>query len=124
MNFLVGTYSPQLYRILSLHVHDRISIITTHFNSAPGLGLQIWRSGGGGTFGCAQHQFQLGEIFRTNISAFSYSIFDVESSKLDADGIPIDGEFLHANADLSTCNVHQYEISVKPGDRRITATRI
>ncbi|KAJ7323941.1 hypothetical protein DFH08DRAFT_887191 [Mycena albidolilacea] len=101
--------------------YDVISITTTHFNSAPGLGSKIWRSGGGGTFGCAPYKFQLGDIFRTTISAFSYSIFDVQSG-LDANGTPIEGEFLYANEDLSTCDVHQYEISVKPGDRLITAT--
>jgi hypothetical protein len=98
-----------------------ISITTTHFNSAPGLGSKIWRSGSGGTFGCAPYKFQLGDIFRTTVSAFSYSIFDVQS-KLDADGTPMEGEFLYSNENLSTCDVQQYEISVKPGDRLITVT--
>jgi hypothetical protein len=34
----------------------------------------------------------------------------------------MEGEFLYSNEDLSTCDVQQYEISVKPGDRLITVT--
>ena len=101
--------------------YDVISITTTHFNSTLELGrLPMWYSAGT-TFGCYPHEFQLGDTFRTNISAFSYSIFDVKASE-STGGSPVQGGFLYANEDLSSCDVDQYEITVKPGDRLITST--
>ncbi|KAJ7247541.1 hypothetical protein C8J57DRAFT_1475768 [Mycena rebaudengoi] len=59
--------------------YDVISITTTHFNSTPGSRLPMWHLGRT-KVDCYPHQFQLGDTFRTNISAFSYSIFDVTNS--------------------------------------------
>ncbi|KAJ6578061.1 hypothetical protein B0H19DRAFT_1253346 [Mycena capillaripes] len=104
--------------------YDVITITSTHFNSTPGSDLSMWYTGGG-TFGCFPHQFQLGDWFRTNISAFSYSIFDVtssQSSQSEAGGLPAATGFLYANQDLTACDVDQFEITVKPGDRLIMAT--
>jgi hypothetical protein len=99
--------------------YDVISITTTHFNATNELA--IWHSGRT-SFGCYPHQFQLGDTFRTNISAFSYSIFEVQVSDFDTGGSPIQGGFLYSNQQLEYCDVNQYEISVKPGDRLITST--
>jgi hypothetical protein len=84
----------------------------------------MWYTGSR-TFGCFPHQFQLGDTFRTNISAFSYSIFDVgssQSSQSEAGGLPAGAGFLYANQDLTACDVDEFEIIVKPGDRLIMAT--
>ncbi|KAF8205171.1 hypothetical protein K438DRAFT_532743 [Mycena galopus ATCC 62051] len=101
--------------------YEVISITTPDFNSTHAAGLQIWQSEGSSS-GCNPHQFQLGDAFRTNISAFSYSIFDVESSESAAGVSPIAGGFLYSNEVISVCDVDQYEIAVKPGDRLITVT--
>ncbi|KAJ7279769.1 hypothetical protein C8J57DRAFT_1570839 [Mycena rebaudengoi] len=100
--------------------YDVISITATHYNSTH-EGFPMWRSSGT-VFGCNSHQFQLGDTFRTNISAFSYSIFDVQPSDSDTGGSPLQGGFLYANEDLSSCDVDRYEITVRPGDRLITST--
>ncbi|KAF8205170.1 hypothetical protein K438DRAFT_1757160 [Mycena galopus ATCC 62051] len=101
--------------------YEVISITTPDFNSTHAAGLQIWQSEGSSS-GCNPHQFQLGDAFRTNISAFSYSIFDVESSESAAGVSPVAGGFLYSNEVISVCDVDQYEIAVKPGDRLITVT--
>ncbi|KAF7326956.1 PAN2-PAN3 deadenylation complex subunit PAN3 [Mycena venus] len=123
--FLLGFAGFSAAAFLAINVflvgYDVISITTTHFNSTPGLGLSKWHSGST-AFGCSPHQFQLGDTFRTNISAFSYSIFDVKASDSDTGGSPIQGGFLYANQELNSCDVDQYEIIVKPGDRLITST--
>jgi hypothetical protein len=100
--------------------YDVISITATHYNSTH-EGFPMWRSSGT-VFGCNSHQFQLGDTFRTNISAFSYSIFDVQPSDSDTGGSPLQGGFLYANEDISSCDVDRYEITVRPGDRLITST--
>ncbi|KAJ7278280.1 hypothetical protein C8J57DRAFT_1306374 [Mycena rebaudengoi] len=104
--------------------YDVITITSTHFSSTPVSDLAMWYTGSR-TFGCFPHQFQLGDTFRTNISAFSYSIFDVgssQSSQSEAGGLPAGAGFLYANQDLTACDVDQFEIIVKPGDRLIMAT--
>ncbi|KAF7344704.1 hypothetical protein MVEN_01630900 [Mycena venus] len=104
--------------------YDVVTITSTNFNSTPVSDLPMWYTGSG-TFGCFQHQFQLGDTFRTNISAFSYKIFDVGSSQpsqSETGGLPAGAGFLYAKQDLSACDVDQFEITVKPGDRLITAT--
>ncbi|KAJ6484838.1 hypothetical protein C8R45DRAFT_829538, partial [Mycena sanguinolenta] len=60
-------------------------------------------------------QFQLGDTFRTNIFALLYSIFDVELGNTSTSA-SLQGGFLYKNEDLSSCDVVQYEIEVKPGD--------
>ncbi|KAJ6448351.1 hypothetical protein C8R45DRAFT_1057401 [Mycena sanguinolenta] len=119
-----GSFSATAFMAINVFLvgYDVISITTTHFNSTPELGLSKLHSGST-AFGCFPHQFQLGDTFRTNISAFSYSIFDVKTSNSDTTGgSPILGGFLYANQDLSSCDVDQYEITVKPGDRLITSS--
>ncbi|KAF7336482.1 hypothetical protein MSAN_02302900 [Mycena sanguinolenta] len=96
--------------------YDVVSITTADFTSAQ-KSLLPWASST--TFGCQPHQFQLGDTFRTNISAFSYSIFDVELNDTGTSA-SLQGGFLYRNEDLSSCDVVQYEIEVKPGDRLIT----
>ncbi|KAJ7622723.1 hypothetical protein DFH06DRAFT_1447230 [Mycena polygramma] len=78
-----------------------------------------WRSGSD-QFGC--RPYLLGDTFRTNISAFSYSIFDVTKPASESDDTPIEGGFSYANQELSSCDVEQYQISVKPGDRLIACS--
>ncbi|KAJ6481349.1 hypothetical protein DFH09DRAFT_1341289 [Mycena vulgaris] len=98
--------------------YDVISITTNNPNTTHGVVLP-WPSQQ--DFGCAPHQFQLCDTFRTSISAFSYSIFDVLTNS-DAGASAIHGAFLYANNNLSSCDVVQYEIDVKPGDRLVTAS--
>ncbi|KAJ7628071.1 hypothetical protein B0H17DRAFT_556149 [Mycena rosella] len=101
--------------------YDVVSITTTdsNFNSTKGAILP-WTSDA--NLGCQPHQFQLGDTFRTNVSVFSYSIFDVVPSTLDTEASAIQGGFFYANNDLSSCDVVQYEIVIKPGDRLVTST--
>ncbi|KAJ7197798.1 hypothetical protein GGX14DRAFT_667617 [Mycena pura] len=104
--------------------YDVITITSTHFDSTSVSDLAMWHTGNR-TFGCVSHQFQLGDTFRTNISAFSYRIFDAgpsPSSQSEAGGLPAGAGFLYANQDLTACDVDQFEITVKPGDRLIRAT--
>ncbi|KAJ7020883.1 hypothetical protein C8F04DRAFT_1315732, partial [Mycena alexandri] len=104
--------------------YDVITITSTHFNSAPVSDLPMWYTGSQ-TFGCFSHQFQLGDQFRTNISAFSYRIVDMGSSESDqsgASGLPAGAGLLYANQDLAACDVDHFEIMVSPGDRLITVT--
>ncbi|KAF7342689.1 hypothetical protein MSAN_02026800 [Mycena sanguinolenta] len=96
--------------------YDVVSVTTTNFTSAE-KSLLPWAPGT--TFGCEPHQFQLGDTFRTNISAFSYTIFDIELGNTSTSA-SLQGGFLYRNEDLSSCDVIQYEIEVKPGDRLIT----
>ncbi|KAJ7507056.1 hypothetical protein B0H11DRAFT_1705968 [Mycena galericulata] len=92
--------------------YDVVSITSTDFNSISGR-RHSWYSDDA-NFGCESHQFQLGDSFRTNISAFSYSIFDVQPST--------SGAGFYSRNDLSSCDVVQYEIVVMPGDRLITTS--
>ncbi|KAJ7739018.1 hypothetical protein B0H16DRAFT_68610 [Mycena metata] len=97
--------------------YNVVSITTTNFHSPAGLRLP-WDS----SSPCAPHEFRLGDTFRTNISAFSYSIFDVQLPD-DIGGNPMpQGSFSYAENDLSQCDVTEYEITVRPGDRLITAS--
>ncbi|KAJ7188755.1 hypothetical protein C8R46DRAFT_29319 [Mycena filopes] len=99
--------------------YDVVSITTTNFNTSRGLKLP-WEAK---RSPCEKHQLQLGDSFRTNISAFSYSIFDVQP---DADAtdtsVVVQGGFSYGDDDLSSCDVTQYEITVRPGDRLVTVT--
>ncbi|KAJ7734121.1 hypothetical protein B0H16DRAFT_1327757 [Mycena metata] len=121
-----GTLSTAAFATINIFLagHDVITITSTHFNSAPVSDLPMWYTGSQ-TFGCFSHQFQLGDQFRTNISAFSYRIFDMGSSESDqsgAGGLPAGAGFLYANQDLAACDVDHFEIMVSPGDRLITVT--
>ncbi|KAJ7770312.1 hypothetical protein DFH07DRAFT_880367 [Mycena maculata] len=98
--------------------YDVVSITSTDFNLTSGR-RHSWYSDDV-NFGCEPHQFQLGDSFRTNISAFSYSIFDVQPSTSGAS--VMQGGFFYSSNDLSPCDVVQYEIVVMPGDRLITTS--
>ncbi|KAJ7936041.1 hypothetical protein B0H13DRAFT_1589924, partial [Mycena leptocephala] len=103
--------------------YDVVTITTTHFNSTRAWPWRLpWDMGSDSRSACEPHQFQLGDTFRTNISAFSYSIFDVQPSDVEAEVSDIQGGFFYANNALSPCDVVGYEILVKPGDRMITST--
>nr|GAT48164.1 predicted protein [Mycena chlorophos] len=91
--------------------YDVIAITSTDFNTSS-THKGFWISDDDTTFGCQPHQFQLGDSFRTNISAFSYSIFDVQSSSA----------FSYAENDLGACDVSQYEVVITPGDRLVSAS--
>ncbi|KAJ7656504.1 hypothetical protein DFH06DRAFT_991761, partial [Mycena polygramma] len=103
--------------------YDVISITATPLNFTPGSRLPMWQwRAGSNPFGCRPYQFQLGDTFRTNISAFSYSIFDVRNPTSGSGNATIEGGFSYANQELSSCDVEQYQISVKPGDRLIACS--
>ncbi|KAJ7927707.1 hypothetical protein B0H13DRAFT_2265461 [Mycena leptocephala] len=120
--FLVDAHSwPFFFFVLSLKSragYDVVSITTIDFNTPRGLRLPWERN----ATVCEQHQFQLGDSFPTNISAFSYSIFDVQPDVNATDAVVVQGGFSYGNNDLSLCDVTQYEITVRPGDRLITAS--
>lgn len=101
--------------------YDVVSITTANFNSTQRQSWTVpWQSEV--NFACEPHQFQLGDSFRTNVSAFSYSIFEVQSSDASGGTSDIQGGFFYENNDLSSCDIVQYEIEVRPGDRLITST--
>ncbi|KAJ7507058.1 hypothetical protein B0H11DRAFT_1903053 [Mycena galericulata] len=100
--------------------YDVVSITSTDFNSTLGRSLRHSWYSDDTNFGCEAHQFQLGDSFRTNISAFSYSIFDVQPSTSGASAMQ--GGFFYSSNDLSSCDVVQYEIVVLPGERLITTS--
>ncbi|KAJ6464773.1 hypothetical protein C8R47DRAFT_991824, partial [Mycena vitilis] len=101
--------------------YDIISISANHLDFLPGSRLPMpqWRLGRD-QLGCLPYLFHLGDVFRTNISAFSYSIFDV-NSPASGNG-PIYGEFPYTNQEMSSCDVEQYQVSVKPGDRLVACS--
>ncbi|KAJ7664108.1 hypothetical protein B0H17DRAFT_1256561, partial [Mycena rosella] len=118
-----GVLSVAAFSVINIFSvgYDVVSITTTNFNSTHGARMPWpWTSSPGS--GCEPHQFQLGDTFRTNISAFSYSIFDVAPSNPHSGSSVIQGGFPYANNDISSCDVVAYEIVVKPGDRLITTT--
>ncbi|KAJ6600261.1 hypothetical protein DFH09DRAFT_901460, partial [Mycena vulgaris] len=93
--------------------YDVITISSTDFNI-----LSVRTTGT--SFGCQPHQFQLGDTFRTNISAFSYSIFEVQPATSALSNL--DGGFLYSNNVLSSCDVVQYQVVVLPGARQISTS--
>ncbi|KAJ7160610.1 hypothetical protein C8R43DRAFT_881412, partial [Mycena crocata] len=97
---------------------DVVSITTSDFNSTPGVILP-WDSPA--DFGCEEHLFQLGDSFRTNISAFSYEIFDVESPPGPSGPRAFQGSFRYANNSV-LCDITEYQIVVKPGDSDVTSS--
>ncbi|KAJ7113807.1 hypothetical protein C8R44DRAFT_228732 [Mycena epipterygia] len=59
--------------------YDVVTITTSNFNTTQTHSWTVpWESEV--NFACEPHQFQLGDSFRTNVSAFSYSISEVQSS--------------------------------------------
>ncbi|KAJ6564582.1 hypothetical protein B0H19DRAFT_1374850 [Mycena capillaripes] len=100
--------------------YDVVSITTTdaNFNTTK-RGIFPWSTDG--TVSCEPHQFQLGDTFRTNLSAFSYTIADVQPADF-ATPSAIQGGFSYSNNTLNNCDVVRYEIVVKPGDLSIAAT--
>lgn len=100
--------------------YDVVSITTNdhNFNTTKG-GILPWSTDS--NLGCEPHQFQLGDTFRTNISAFSYTIADVQPADF-ATPSAIQGGVSYSNNVLNDCDVMRYEIVVKPGDLSIAAT--
>ncbi|KAJ7093585.1 hypothetical protein C8R44DRAFT_645906, partial [Mycena epipterygia] len=104
--FLVG------YDVVSITKND------DSFNTTKG-GIVPWSTDS--NLGCEPHQFQLGDTFRTNQSAFSYTIADVQPAGF-AKPSAIQGGVSYSNNVLNDCDVMRYEIVVKPGDLSIEAT--
>ncbi|KAF8905705.1 hypothetical protein CPB85DRAFT_909723 [Mucidula mucida] len=67
-------------------------------------------------YSCQPHTFQLGDVFRTNVSAFSYDIYNIRTHEEATTG------FQYANSYLKSCDVTQTAIQVSPGDRAITVS--
>ncbi|KAF8145048.1 hypothetical protein K438DRAFT_567080 [Mycena galopus ATCC 62051] len=103
--FLVG------YDVVSITIPDR------NFNTTNG-GILPWSTGS--NLACEPHQFQLGDTFRTNQSAFSYTIADVQPDNFTKPSTIIGG-VSYSNIVLN-CDVVRYEVVIKPGDLYITAT--
>lgn len=95
-----------------------ITISSTDFNNTVGSKRSVHTTGT--SFGCQPHQFQLGDTFRTNISAFSYSIFEVQPATSALSNL--DGGFLYSNNVLSSCDVVQHQVVVLPGARQISTS--
>jgi hypothetical protein len=100
--------------------YDVVSVTTNdhNFNTTIG-GILPWRTDS--NLGCEPHQFQLGDTFRTNISAFSYTIDYVQPADF-ATPSAVQGGVSYSNNVLNDCEVLRYETVVKPGDLSITAT--
>ncbi|KAF9025872.1 hypothetical protein BDZ89DRAFT_988256 [Hymenopellis radicata] len=63
---------------------------------------------------CQKHMFKTGDVFRTNISAFPYTIYNIRGNGGMSNG------FEYANSHLGSCDVTQTAIQVSRGDRSIT----
>ncbi|KAJ6552473.1 hypothetical protein DFH09DRAFT_925147, partial [Mycena vulgaris] len=107
-----GLVSVAAFLVLNVFLagYDVITISSTDFNNT----LSVHTTGT--SFGCQPHQFQLGDTFRTNISEFSYSIFEVQPATSALSNL--DGGFLYSNNVLSSCAVVQYQVVVLPGARQ------
>ncbi|KAJ7626858.1 hypothetical protein FB45DRAFT_749982 [Roridomyces roridus] len=114
-----GIFGMAGFMVLNVFLvgYDIVTITSTNYNTTSGR-MGFWDTTNG-HFGCQPHQFQLGDSFRTNISAFSYSVFDVMPSTADSTR---GGAFSYAANDLSSCDVSEYQIVVTPGDRLITTS--
>ncbi len=66
---------------------------------------------------CEPHVFGIGDQFRTNTSAFAYTIFNVWDSKLNT-------QFEYSDNDLSDCgcDVTDMTIQPSPGNTELTMT--
>ncbi|KAJ6534297.1 hypothetical protein B0H19DRAFT_1272013 [Mycena capillaripes] len=115
-----GLVSVAAFVVLNVFLagYDVITISSTDFNNTVGSKLSLHTTGT--NFGCQPHQFQLGDTFRTNISAFSYSIFEVQPATSALSNL--DGGFLYSNNVLSSCDVVQYQVVVLPGARQISTS--
>jgi len=72
--------------------------------------------------GCQSHIFQVGDSFRTNISAFTYSIDNVMLPSVSAkDSYGAQGSFAYSSNSLAECDVTAIELVVLPGDRSVEA---
>ncbi|KAF9023284.1 hypothetical protein BDZ89DRAFT_1070028 [Hymenopellis radicata] len=52
-------------------------------------------------YSCQAHTFQLGDVFRTNVSAFSYNVYNIRTDEEATTG------FQYANSYLDSCDVTQ-----------------
>ncbi|EIN06281.1 hypothetical protein PUNSTDRAFT_115580 [Punctularia strigosozonata HHB-11173 SS5] len=69
-------------------------------------------------YSCQPAHFQLGNAFRTNHSAFTYSIFNVYSGASS----DTQGSFVYSNNLLSDCDVSEIQTNTLPAERSITIT--
>ncbi|EIN06283.1 hypothetical protein PUNSTDRAFT_137065 [Punctularia strigosozonata HHB-11173 SS5] len=69
-------------------------------------------------YSCQPAHFQLGNAFRTNNSAFTYSIFNVYSGT----SLDTQGSFVYSNNLLSNCDVSEIQTNTLPAERSITIT--
>ncbi|KAJ6499767.1 hypothetical protein DFH09DRAFT_945139, partial [Mycena vulgaris] len=115
-----GLVSVAAFLVLNVFLagYDVITISSTDFNNAVGSKLSVHTTGT--SFGCQPHQFQRGDTFRTNISVFSYSIFEVQPATSALSNL--DGGFLYSNNVLSSCDVVRYQVVVLPGARQISTS--
>ncbi|KAH7929542.1 hypothetical protein BV22DRAFT_1102355 [Leucogyrophana mollusca] len=96
--------------------YDVVSVASSNFNESQQLSWTLsWEDS---DQGCQSHLFQLGDTFRTNTSAFTYTIFNVVSKYPNGYS---QGSFLYSNNTLSECDVSMIELIVSPGDRSVTA---
>ncbi|KAF9059852.1 hypothetical protein BDP27DRAFT_1237851, partial [Rhodocollybia butyracea] len=96
--------------------YDVVSITTDSFNfsaAAPWIASLSYNS----SLVCQPHTFSLGDVFRTNISAFPYVIYNVmDASRPDQ----IDTQLQYANSYLESCDVIETSVEVSPGDRKLS----
>lgn len=91
--------------------YDVVSINKDDYNASESLPwLANWRS----DYQCQKHTFKLGDLFRTNVSAFPYTVFNIINDSGMMSG------FDYANNVLTTCDVIEQAIQVSPGDRSST----
>ncbi|KIJ65782.1 hypothetical protein HYDPIDRAFT_151393 [Hydnomerulius pinastri MD-312] len=101
--------------------YDVVSTVSSNFNASQVLPWTLsWENS---NQGCQSHFFQLGDSFRTNTSAFTYTIYNVmaapgQSVTLSSSA---QGSFSYSNNTLGDCDVDAIEITVSPGDRSVTA---
>ncbi|EIM86560.1 uncharacterized protein STEHIDRAFT_121476 [Stereum hirsutum FP-91666 SS1] len=92
--------------------YDVVSTNSDNFNMTDALSwLESWK---GKSDGCQTHQFQLGDTFRTNTSAFTYKITNIVTQNKD-----VQGSFVYANNTLEDCDVTEVQTSVSLGDRQV-----
>ncbi|KAH7929541.1 hypothetical protein BV22DRAFT_1080730 [Leucogyrophana mollusca] len=94
--------------------YDLVSVASPSFNVSQQLSWMLSLQAPNPQ--CQPYAFQMGDTFGTNISAFTYSVFDVATSP----GQP-NGSFPYTGDALSGCDVSQIQLTVSPGDRQITA---
>ncbi|EIW80410.1 hypothetical protein CONPUDRAFT_125167 [Coniophora puteana RWD-64-598 SS2] len=100
--------------------YDVVTVISDNFNASYSASWTL--SWDDQIQGCQTHIYQLGDSFRTNNSAFTYSIYNVMSTSNSSGGSGnVQGSFSYANNSLANCDVTSIELNVLPGDRSVGA---